>query len=216
MKDWQPTSELLSEFTTATPSSALPILASPLALVPTKLPLSVLLCEPELISTPFAPLPDIRLPCGGTTKTGVVVPLLPVGSLIAPVAGSVKAMPPIWLPLAPPVNKRPLPPLAMAVVPVGSVPIRLQTSVLPDEPLKLMPLPPLPEMTLPTTPVASAGVQPDAVVGRCGSDEHAIARISSGGTGEVQADVVVVQRDVAGFQRYAVAIGVRHGHAKEL
>ena len=60
------------------------------------------------------------------------------------------------------------------------------------------------------------GVQPDAVVGRSGSDEQAIARIAGGGSGEVQADVVVVQRDVAGLQRYTVAVGVRHGHAKEL
>src|ERR1700722_8316634 len=69
-------------------------------------------------------------------------------------------MPPIWLPLAPAVSQRPLPPLAIAVAPVGSVPIRLQTSVLPDDPSKVMPLPPLPEITLPTTPTASAGLRP--------------------------------------------------------
>jgi hypothetical protein len=63
------------------------------------------------------------LPNCGTPKTGVTVPLLPVGSLTAPVLVSMKAAPPILLPLEPAVSQMPLPPLVMATVPVVSVPM---------------------------------------------------------------------------------------------
>jgi hypothetical protein len=95
----------------------------PSAVVPTKLPFSTLLRELLSIRMPFCVLPDTRLPSGGTTKTGGVEPLLPVGSFCAPVLVSVNAVPPISFPLEPLVSRMPLPPLAIATVPVGSVPM---------------------------------------------------------------------------------------------
>ena len=52
-----------------------------------KFPFSRLSRAPALISTPLPLLPEIVLPSGGTTKTGVTVPLSPVGSLAWPAAG---------------------------------------------------------------------------------------------------------------------------------
>ena len=52
-----------------------------------KFPFSELRRAPAVISTPVPVLPEIRLPSGGTTKTGGTVPLLPVGLLACPVAG---------------------------------------------------------------------------------------------------------------------------------
>ena len=60
-----------------------------------KFPLSSLCPAPSSISTPDRPLPEIRLPSGGTTNTGVTVPLLPVGLFACPVAESTNTVPPI-------------------------------------------------------------------------------------------------------------------------
>lgn len=125
-----------------------------------KFPLRTLDCEPLSIRTPFWPLPDIWLPKGGTTNTGVVLPSVPVGLLACPVLVSTKAVPPIWLPLDPAVIHSPLPPFPIPTVPVGSVPMRLLTSVLPEEPCRLMPLPAFAEMTLAVTPEAALGFSP--------------------------------------------------------
>ncbi len=129
-------------------------------MVPTKLPFSVLRADRASISTPVPALPEIRLPSGGTTNTGGTVPLVPVGLLAWPVAGSVNAVPPISLPLAPPVSTRPLPPLPRAAVPAGLVPIRLAATVVAREPSSTMPLPRLAEITLATKPGLRDGFSP--------------------------------------------------------
>jgi hypothetical protein len=97
----QPTSELPGAPAIHTPLPPLPRAPSPLAVVPMKFPFSTLPREPVSISTPLPPLPDIRLPSGGTTKTGVTVPLLPVGLFAWRVTVSTKAVPPISLPRDP-------------------------------------------------------------------------------------------------------------------
>ena len=51
-----------------------------------KFPFSTLSRDPVPISTPSPELPETRLPSGGTTNTGVTVPLLPVGLFAWPVA----------------------------------------------------------------------------------------------------------------------------------
>ena len=94
----QPVSELPLARLIHTPLPALPIAASPFAVVPTKLPFRMLFREPESIRTPSPALPEIRLPSGGTTKTGGTWPLLPVGLLAFPVALSTNSRPPISLP----------------------------------------------------------------------------------------------------------------------
>ena len=91
-----------------TPFAPLPRLASPLAVVPMKFPLSSLCPAPASMSTPLRPLEEIRLPSGGTTNTGVTVPLLPVGLFTWPVAESTNAVPPISLAYERPVMARPL------------------------------------------------------------------------------------------------------------
>ena len=79
--------------------------------MPMKLPLKVFCVAPPLMSTPSPLLPEIRLPCGGRTKTSLVGSLPPVAS------------PPIRLPAEPAVTRMPLPALPRSSVPVTSVPM---------------------------------------------------------------------------------------------
>ena len=58
----------------------MPSAASPEAVVPMKLPLSWFAVARLLMRTPLASLPEIRLPCGGRTKTFAVGSLPPVAS----------------------------------------------------------------------------------------------------------------------------------------
>ena len=76
-----------------------------------KLPLKLVAVAPSVISTPLASFPEIRLPCGGRTKTLFVGSLPPVAS------------PPIKFPAEPAVTRMPLPALPRATVPVTSVPM---------------------------------------------------------------------------------------------
>ncbi len=110
--------------------------------------------------TPLRPLEEIRLPSGGTTNTGVTVPLLPVGLLAWPVAESTNAVPPISLAYESPAIARPLRRLGTADVPAGLVPIRLSWMVLSEDPNSVMPFPPFPEITLETAPDLPDGFSP--------------------------------------------------------
>src|ERR1039458_2600813 len=69
---------------------------------------------------PFRALPEIRLPRGGTPKTGATFPLVPVGLFAWPVAVSTKSVPPISLPSDRLVIAMPLPPLAQPVECTGA------------------------------------------------------------------------------------------------
>ena len=117
-----------------TPSAEFAIAASPSAVVPMKLPLSVFCSEPLSIRMPFLALPETRFPSGGTTNTGVTVPLLPVGLFAWPVTLSTNLVPPISLPLDDAVSQIPFWPLAIANLPLTFVPTRLAAMTLPDDP----------------------------------------------------------------------------------
>ena len=109
---------------------------------------------------PSPRLADTRLPSGGTTNTGVIVPLSPVGLLACPVDLSMKAVPPISLLFDRRVIRMPAPPLPMRTLPPRFVPMRLDTTVLPDDPSSTTPFPPFPEITFATTPTAAARLSP--------------------------------------------------------
>ena len=88
------------------------------------------------------------------------MPLVPVGLLTAPVAGSVKSVPPISLSSARRLSSIPSPPLPIRAVPAGFVPMRFAAIVSRAEPDSTMPLPRLAEMTFATTPGWPAGLPP--------------------------------------------------------
>ena len=104
----QPISELPSAPLMSTPSSVLPSAASPDAVVPMKLPLSWLSVDSSLMSTPLPLFPEMRLPCGGCTKTARSCPV----GLLPPVAS-----PPIRLLVDPAVIRMPLAALPRSIVP---------------------------------------------------------------------------------------------------
>ena len=111
---------------------------------------------------------------------------------------------------------RPLSRLGTADVPAALVPMRFAATVFTDDPDKVMPFPALPEITLETAPDVPAGFSP--IVFPC--DEAATKTPSPPlprrRAGQVEADVVPVQGDIAGLQRDAVTAGAVHREAQQL
>ena len=83
----------------------------------------------------------------------------------------------------------------MAEMPAAFVPIRLATTVFPDDPASTMPLPRLPDITFATTPEASEPFRPMKFRAEAGRDVHAVAAVAGRCPGQVQADVVLVEGD---------------------
>ena len=142
---------------------------------------------------PSCALPDTRLPSGGTTKTGGSSPC-PRWVVLRAGSWSMNSVPPISFPLDAR-SADALPPLPIADSPgrdrsrCGWRPPCCSTT------RELMPFPPFPEITLATAPDAAVRIGADVVARGGRRHQHAITRVAGNRSGQVQSNVVAVQRD---------------------